>query len=493
MKRYLLLLLTIALLALLFAGCSEEVDPTTESSTLPSQSVSTPGTSEPHTHQWVDATCTAPKTCADCGETEGEALDHDWKDATCSAPKTCTRCEATEGEALEHSWKDATCTSAKKCTVCGKKSGKALGHDWEPGDCENPGVCRRCGKTDSAAQGHSWVDATTEAPKTCTACGLTEGERIITDSRFHTADCKSVFGSWAGVAGKTECRIFFGNAGELIVEERTSQTEKTTTTGVYYVSGGDIYMAISWQDTMQTLSLHVNGDSLELVKDGSTVTLTKLDSFDAPYIDARFDKEAAKDLIGTWGMTATYGNITGSATCIFTADGYVYGFAATDDGSRAMSEMGRYYVKDGVAYGYYVWADEMKEMKYELVGGKLSIVFRGMTILLDRISDDATDPNATTDSRFDPTLCQKLLGSWEGEKNGKALTFLFGENGALTVHQQVKEGVVRELKYVYFVGGTQLYVGTNWFEAMSSGQYTISGDNLSFTIDGQSLALTRLD
>ena len=30
----------------------------------------------PHEHTWVDATCTAPKTCSGCGETEGEALGH---------------------------------------------------------------------------------------------------------------------------------------------------------------------------------------------------------------------------------------------------------------------------------------------------------------------------------------------------------------------------------------------------------------------------------
>ena len=27
-------------------------------------------------HEWVDATCTEPKTCAKCGETQGEALGH---------------------------------------------------------------------------------------------------------------------------------------------------------------------------------------------------------------------------------------------------------------------------------------------------------------------------------------------------------------------------------------------------------------------------------
>lgn len=30
-----------------------------------------------HEHTWADATCTEPKTCSVCGETEGEVLE-DW-------------------------------------------------------------------------------------------------------------------------------------------------------------------------------------------------------------------------------------------------------------------------------------------------------------------------------------------------------------------------------------------------------------------------------
>ena len=36
------------------------------------------------THEWTDATCTAPKTCALCGETEGEALGHSYENGTCT-------------------------------------------------------------------------------------------------------------------------------------------------------------------------------------------------------------------------------------------------------------------------------------------------------------------------------------------------------------------------------------------------------------------------
>lgn len=43
----------------------------------------------PHEHTWSDTTCTEPKICRDCGQTEGEALGHDWTDATCTEPKTC--------------------------------------------------------------------------------------------------------------------------------------------------------------------------------------------------------------------------------------------------------------------------------------------------------------------------------------------------------------------------------------------------------------------
>ncbi len=51
-------------------------------------------------HEWQDATCTAPITCAKCGATEGEALPHDWKEATCTEPKTCAICGLTEGTPL---------------------------------------------------------------------------------------------------------------------------------------------------------------------------------------------------------------------------------------------------------------------------------------------------------------------------------------------------------------------------------------------------------
>lgn len=98
-------------------------------------------------HEWVEATCTAPKTCTKCAKTKGDAIGHDWIAATCEKAKTCKTCKETEGEALEHSvdeWKtvsQSTCAVKGKqegyCTICKKTAVKELAlaehtkGDWE--------------------------------------------------------------------------------------------------------------------------------------------------------------------------------------------------------------------------------------------------------------------------------------------------------------------------------------------------------------------------
>ena len=105
-----------------------------------------------HKHTWLEATCTKPKTCSECGETEGEALGHTWEEATCTKPKTCS--------------------------VCGETEGKALGHQATPASCTEASICSICGEIISEATGHEWKDATAGRPKTCIKCGLTEGDPL---------------------------------------------------------------------------------------------------------------------------------------------------------------------------------------------------------------------------------------------------------------------------------------------------------------------------
>lgn len=48
-------------------------------------------------HQWVEATCTTPRTCKICGTVSGILSGHQWNEATYNEPTKCTICGATEG------------------------------------------------------------------------------------------------------------------------------------------------------------------------------------------------------------------------------------------------------------------------------------------------------------------------------------------------------------------------------------------------------------
>ena len=165
MKKVSLLILVSLILLLAFASCDQ----------LPPLFGEEP---EPeHVHDWMEATCEAPKTCA-CGATEGEALPHTWTEATCEAPKVCTFCNKTEGTALNHKWAAADCETPATCTLCGTTSGEALGHVWISASCNSAKHCAKCNIEEGEPLEHVWVEATCLTPKTCTLCQTTEGEAL---------------------------------------------------------------------------------------------------------------------------------------------------------------------------------------------------------------------------------------------------------------------------------------------------------------------------
>lgn len=73
-------------------------------------------------HEWLEATCTAPKTCSKCSKTEGEPLGHEWIEATYTEPKTCTVCGKEEGGPLtaEYSNKSSSNSAGRYCEECYK-------------------------------------------------------------------------------------------------------------------------------------------------------------------------------------------------------------------------------------------------------------------------------------------------------------------------------------------------------------------------------------
>ena len=165
MKKVSLLILVSMILLLAFVSCDK----------LPPLFGEEP---EPeHGHDWMEATCEAPKTCA-CGATEGEKLPHTWAEATCSSPKVCTFCNATEGNALNHVWSKPDCDTPATCSLCGTTSGDALGHSWVSASCVSAKHCSTCYIEEGEALGHDWAEATCLTPKTCNVCKETEGEAL---------------------------------------------------------------------------------------------------------------------------------------------------------------------------------------------------------------------------------------------------------------------------------------------------------------------------
>ena len=98
---------------------------------LLAMSLSTMLTACGHEHTWVEATCTQPKHCSECEETEGDALEHIWVDATCLEAKHCSVCGQTEGEALPHTFTEANYQEPSTCEVCAETEGEKLQAGFE--------------------------------------------------------------------------------------------------------------------------------------------------------------------------------------------------------------------------------------------------------------------------------------------------------------------------------------------------------------------------
>ncbi|MBQ7357776.1 MAG: CHAP domain-containing protein [Clostridia bacterium] len=115
-------------------------------------------------HKWLDATCTAPQTCENCGLTEGDALGHQRKEIAAKNP-TCTE----EGN-----------SAGERCDVCGEifvepEIYPALGHTGgAEATCTTNQYCMVCGDIVVAAYGHDENDIPAVAP-TCTTTGLSAG------------------------------------------------------------------------------------------------------------------------------------------------------------------------------------------------------------------------------------------------------------------------------------------------------------------------------
>lgn len=125
---------------------------------------------------FLDGDCTKPATDLTI------PITHDWRDATCCAPKTCKNCGATEGKKnssnheQEAQWTNVDDTTHRLYySCCGKWTGKSKSHDWAK-DSEGHTFCPTCG----AGCMHSSTELKDAKDATCTEEGYT-GDRYCTD------------------------------------------------------------------------------------------------------------------------------------------------------------------------------------------------------------------------------------------------------------------------------------------------------------------------
>lgn len=290
-----------------------------------------------HEHVWSEATCTTPKTCSECGATEGESLGHDWFEATCVAPKTCTRCGATEGESLGHDWQEATCTERATCKRCGETYGDPLGHNTPDLDCTHDGTCTRCGAV-LPALGHDWKEATCEEPRTCSRCGVTEGKALghqagePSESVTKKATCTEA-GSYDEVITCTRC------GKEL---SRKAKTEAalghTTDNGVCARCGNEIYKVISGR----------GDDVISGIELGDGIYRVHFTNSRSNFIVHSYDSTDDRDLlVNEIGNYDGYVLLTGSAP---------YSFEITSSGKWTMQveRLGKIQAQDFSGKGDYV-------------------------------------------------------------------------------------------------------------------------------------------
>ena len=246
---------------------------------------------------WQEATCVTPKTCVQCGETEGASLGHDWTAATCQTLSCCSRCGETQGTLQAHSWYQDLCGTrcfscgiyqegtqvhswctdpcSTRCLSCGiYQEGSEITHEWEPANCTSPAMCVWCGATEGEPNDeHRWRGATTEEPETCIYCGLTQGEKLQIDDRYHTDACRPIIATWNGTLmlpasifefvtrdpAMCQIELNFDHFGKVHLWLRVDTTATMLATvfyeGVYYVENGFLYIGRDWDQPMTKIPM----------------------------------------------------------------------------------------------------------------------------------------------------------------------------------------------------------------------------------------------
>ena len=252
-------------------------------------------------HVWADATCTSPKKCTECGETEGDPIAHSYTDHVCTGcgaddpeyywPMSLTEAAAAKDDKLVqvsgtvtaddknnsvtiqdadgntlYIYKLATPVAVGDViTVTGKmatyKDARQIAQgatavittahtcEYNAATCVVKELCKYCGaeKEGSALADHTWGEATCTAPKSCSVCNKTEGE---TAAHVYGEDGKCVCGITNGQSiAVTNIASYAANNSwensklyaEITMNSDIKVTSSGTASGNYGLNTGKFY------------------------------------------------------------------------------------------------------------------------------------------------------------------------------------------------------------------------------------------------------------
>lgn len=233
MTRKLSVLIIVLALAMLFTGCCKH-------------------------EVWTEADCTTPKTCVECGETDGLPLGHIWQPRTTEVPETCSRCAETRGERIVT---DPRFTTAATIDY----HGTWKGHSSISGNRVLEGL-------DATIP----VDVTLTLGNDSTMKLEVVGNGSDTDAFINAA--KKHYRALLEAEAADLTQFTFAEYMAIVYEmtpdeyvqrqlnklDLTALTDGYTIDGVYYIEGDQFYLGLGWDADLTPFTFQHNGGTMLL-------------------------------------------------------------------------------------------------------------------------------------------------------------------------------------------------------------------------------------
>jgi len=231
MMRKLSILLLILALAMVFTGCCKH-------------------------EVWTEADCTTPKTCVECGETDGLPLGHVWQPRSTEVPETCSRCGETRGERIIT---DPRFTTASTIDFYGTWKG----HSSISGTLIAEGL-------DAIMPVDVTLTLNNDSTMTMEIVGNNADAFVKSAKEFFHAQLEAEAAGLTQFTFAEYMAIVYEMTPDEYVQKQldaldlTALTQGHTIDGVYYIDGDQFYIGLGWEADLTPFTFQRNGGTLVL-------------------------------------------------------------------------------------------------------------------------------------------------------------------------------------------------------------------------------------